>query len=159
MKDDFQLFKHHKNYSIYKSERGWLNYYSDGAIESLQMVHGEFDTKTNKLSPSKITVQDRTGEIYQWETLYINGYNMGQFGIAVTADGKMILFVCEGRQMTEGVAGLTTADVANVLLDLGCVEAINLDGGGSSCMLVNGKTTIKVSDGSQRAVGSTVMIK
>lgn len=61
--------------------------------------------------------------------------------------------------MTEGVAGLTTADVANVLLDLGCVEAINLDGGGSSCMLVNGKTTIKVSDGSQRAVGSIIMIK
>ena len=79
--------------------------------------------------------------------------------IGVTSDGKMVLFVCEGRQMTEGVAGLTTADVANVLLDLGCVEAINLDGGGSSCMLVNGKETIKVSDGSQRAVASTIMIR
>ena len=79
--------------------------------------------------------------------------------IGVTEDKKMVLFVCEGRQMTEGVAGLTTADVANVLLDLGCVEAINLDGGGSSCMLVNGKETIKVSDGSQRAVGSTIMIR
>lgn len=79
--------------------------------------------------------------------------------IGITADKKMITFVCEGREMTEGVKGLTTADVANVLLDLGCVEAINLDGGGSSCMLVNGKETIKVSDGSQRAVGSTIMIK
>lgn len=79
--------------------------------------------------------------------------------IGVTADKKLIVFVCEGRQMTEGVNGLTTADVANVLLDLGCVEAINLDGGGSSCMLVCGKETIKVSDGSQRAVGSTIMIK
>jgi exopolysaccharide biosynthesis protein len=79
--------------------------------------------------------------------------------MGVTSDRKMILFVCEGRQMTDGVKGLKTADVANVLLDLGCVEAINLDGGGSSCMLVCGKETIKVSDGSQRAVGSTVMIK
>ena len=61
--------------------------------------------------------------------------------------------------MTSGVFGLTTADVANVLLDLGCVEAMNLDGGGSSCMLVNGKETIKVSDGSQRAVASTLMLK
>ena len=85
--------------------------------------------------------------------------NQPRTAIGVTADKKMVLFVCEGRQMTEGVAGLTTADVANVLLDLGCVEAINLDGGGSSCMLVNGKATIKVSDGSQRAVGSTIMIK
>ena len=85
--------------------------------------------------------------------------NQPRTAIGVTSDKKMIIFVCEGRQMTEGVAGLTTADVANVLLDLGCVEAINLDGGGSSCMLVNGKATIKVSDGSQRAVGSTIMIK
>jgi exopolysaccharide biosynthesis protein len=71
----------------------------------------------------------------------------------------MILFVCEGREMTAGVKGLTTGDVADVLLELGCVEAINLDGGGSSCMLVNGKETIKVSDGSQRSVASTVMLK
>lgn len=85
--------------------------------------------------------------------------NHPRTAIGVTVDGKLITFVCEGRQMTDGVAGLTTEDVANVLLDLGCVEAINLDGGGSSCMLVNGKQTIKVSDGSQRAVGSTIMIK
>ena len=85
--------------------------------------------------------------------------NQPRTAMGVTADNKMILFVCEGRQMTEGVSGLTTADVANALIDLGCTEAINLDGGGSSCMLVNGKTTIKVSDGSQRSVGSTVMIK
>ena len=85
--------------------------------------------------------------------------NQPRTAIGMTKDGKMVLFVCEGRGMSEGVYGLTTADVANVLLDLGCVEAINLDGGGSSCMLVCGKQTIKVSDGSQRAVGSTIMIK
>ena len=85
--------------------------------------------------------------------------NQPRTAIGVTADKKMILFVCEGRKMTAGVSGLTTEDVANVLLELGCVEAINLDGGGSSCMLVNGKETIKVSDGSQRAVGSTIMLK
>ncbi len=85
--------------------------------------------------------------------------NQPRTAIGVTSDKKMVLFVCEGREMTEGVKGLTTADLANILLDLGCVEAINLDGGGSSCMLVNGKETIKVSDGTQRAVGSTVMIK
>lgn len=79
--------------------------------------------------------------------------------IGVTADNRMILFVCEGREMTEGVKGLTTADVANVLLDLECTEAINLDGGGSSCMLICGEETIVVSDLSQRAVGSTIMIK
>ena len=89
--------------------------------------------------------------------------NNPRTAIGVTADKKLILFVCEGRNQTEGVAGMTTEDVANVLLDLCCVEAINLDGGGSSCMLVNGKETIKetikVSDGKQRSVASTVMFK
>lgn len=85
--------------------------------------------------------------------------NQPRTAVGVTGENKMVLFVCEGREMTDGVYGLTTEDVANVLLDLGCKEAINLDGGGSSCMLVCGKNTIKVSDGSQRAVASTIMIK
>lgn len=78
--------------------------------------------------------------------------------IGVTVDDRLIMFVCEGRNMTEGVEGMTTAEVASVLEELGCVEAINLDGGGSSCMLINGKETIKVSDAVQRAVASAVML-
>ena len=85
--------------------------------------------------------------------------NHPRTAIGATADKKLLFFVCEGRNQTEGVAGLTTEDVANIMLDLGCVEAINLDGGGSTCMLINGKETIKVSGGTQRAVGSTVMMK
>ena len=85
--------------------------------------------------------------------------NQPRTAIGITADKKMIFFVCEGREMTAGVKGLTTADVANVLLDLGCVEAINLDGGGSSCMLINGIETIKGCDGNQRSVASTVMLR
>jgi exopolysaccharide biosynthesis protein len=33
-----------------------------------------------------------------------------------------------------------------MLKDIGCVEALNLDGGGSSCLLINGKQTITPSD-------------
>lgn len=79
--------------------------------------------------------------------------------IGVTEDNKLIMFVCEGRNMTEGVSGMTTAQVAEILEGLGCVEAVNLDGGGSTCMLVNGRQTIKPSDGSQRAVASAVMLR
>ena len=72
---------------------------------------------------------------------------------------RLVLFVCEGRGMTEGVAGLTTGEVASVMLSLGCKEALNLDGGGSSCLLVGGRSTIQESDGQQRAVGSVIMLK
>ena len=79
--------------------------------------------------------------------------------IGITAEGLLILFVCEGRGMTEGVAGMTFAEEAAVLKSLGCTEALNLDGGGSSCLLVEGKETIKVSDGAERPVGSVVILK
>lgn len=72
---------------------------------------------------------------------------------------RLVLFVCEGRGMTEGVPGLTTGEVASVMKSLGCTEALNLDGGGSSCLLVNGKSTIQESDGHQRAVGSAIILR
>ena len=61
--------------------------------------------------------------------------------------------------MTEGVPGYSTEDVANILLAFGCKEALNLDGGGSTCLLVNGLETIKPSDGGQRSVGNCIYIK
>lgn len=79
--------------------------------------------------------------------------------IGVTADNRLVLFVCEGRDMTEGVKGYSTENVAKILKEFGCTEAINLDGGGSSCLLVNGIETIKPSDGVQRSVGSCIYIK
>jgi exopolysaccharide biosynthesis protein len=67
-----------------------------------------------------------------------------------------VFFVCEGRNKTPNTPGLTLKEVADLLMDLGCTEAINLDGGGSSCMLINGQETIIPSDGKQRAITSMV---
>jgi len=62
-----------------------------------------------------------------------------------TKDGRLIILTVQGR--SPGIAeGATLEEVAKMLLDLRCFEAVNLDGGGSSCMLVNGKGTIKPSD-------------
>ncbi|MBR5856408.1 MAG: phosphodiester glycosidase family protein [Bacteroidales bacterium] len=79
--------------------------------------------------------------------------------IGATPNGQIVFFVAEGRGMTSGVYGFTTGEVANILKNLGCTEAINLDGGGSSCMLVNGKETIQPSDSYQRSIASAVMLK
>jgi exopolysaccharide biosynthesis protein len=85
--------------------------------------------------------------------------NAPRSAIGITKDNRMIFFVCEGRNMTPGVPGLSLADEAVILQDLGCTEALNLDGGGSSCMLINGKETIKPSDGTQRKVVTAVSLK
>jgi len=76
-----------------------------------------------------------------------------------TRDHQLIILVIEGRH--PGTAeGATLTQEARLLQELGCVEALNLDGGGSSCMLVNGKPTIQVSDKEgQRAVPAVFLIK
>ncbi|MBN8689040.1 MAG: phosphodiester glycosidase family protein [Chitinophagales bacterium] len=76
-----------------------------------------------------------------------------------TTDKKLIILVIEGRNA--GIAeGATLEQTARLFVELGCVEALNLDGGGSSCMLVNGKETIRVSDKEgQRPVPAVFLIK
>lgn len=78
--------------------------------------------------------------------------------IGYTADRKVILLVIEGR--FPGIAeGATLTELAVILKDLGCVEGLNLDGGGSSCLLVNGKETIRPSDKEgERAVPAVLIV-
>ena len=74
-----------------------------------------------------------------------------------TPDHKLIILAVQGRSESSG--GATLIEEAKILKDLGCVEALNLDGGGSSCMIVNGKQTIKPSDKEgQRAVPGVFII-
>jgi hypothetical protein len=75
-----------------------------------------------------------------------------------TRDNKLIILVIQGRSESSG--GATLGQEAQILKDLGCLEALNLDGGGSSCLLVNGKETIKPSDKEgQRAVPGVFLIQ
>lgn len=75
-----------------------------------------------------------------------------------TRDGYLIILVVEGRN--NGVAeGASLTQLAQMLKEIGCVEALNLDGGGSSCLLVNGKETIAPSDKTQRAVPAVFIIQ
>jgi len=78
--------------------------------------------------------------------------------IGYTKDHKLIILVCEGR--SDSADGLTLIEEAKIFKDLNCIEALNLDGGGSSCMLVNGKeTNIPSSKGVQRPVPSVFLIE
>lgn len=74
--------------------------------------------------------------------------------IGRTADHKIVLFVCDGRQSHSD--GATLLELAQILKGLGCVDALNLDGGGSSAILAGSTVLNKPSDGTERAVPSVV---
>jgi len=57
--------------------------------------------------------------------------------VGFTANNHVIMIVADGRQtISEGV-GLP--ELAQIMIDLGCIEAMNLDGGGSTQMAVGGQ--------------------
>jgi exopolysaccharide biosynthesis protein len=75
-----------------------------------------------------------------------------------TTDGYLIILVVQGR--FPGIAeGATLRQEALMLKELGCHEALNLDGGGSSCLLINGKETITPCDKTgQRPVPAVFLV-
>jgi hypothetical protein len=76
-----------------------------------------------------------------------------------TKDNKLIFLAIEGR-FPGKAEGATLTQTAQLLKDIGCIEALNLDGGGSSCLLINGKETITPSDKTgQRAVPAVFVVK
>jgi len=63
---------------------------------------------------------------------------------AVLDDGGILLITVDGR--SEESAGISLPDLAAMLLEFGAVQAINLDGGGSTTMYVDGRVVNKPSD-------------
>jgi hypothetical protein len=94
--------------------------------------------------------------------------------IGYRADGTTILLVVDGRQ--EASMGADVNELAEMMLGLGCVGAINLDGGGSTTMVARVAANPAIQPpqptyrlvntpidrgipGTQRAVGSVVLVR
>ncbi len=83
--------------------------------------------------------------------------------IGVTADGKVVLMSLDGRQEPFSCGG-SMHEIAQIMLEAGCVAAINLDGGGSTTFASRpeGKDKVEVinrpSDGSERAISTGIII-
>ena len=72
-------------------------------------------------------------------------------------DGNLVLLVIDGRQVNS--RGVDLMELAIIMRDLDCVEAINLDGGGSSAMVVDGKLMNRpAGTSSQREVMSAISV-
>ena len=89
--------------------------------------------------------------------------------IGIKSDGSVVMFMVDGRQAPYSV-GMTMAEVAAAMESLGCVQAVNLDGGGSSTFATQregepenntsaGLTLrCRPSDGYERKVSNTIMV-
>ena len=83
--------------------------------------------------------------------------------VGITYDGRVVMMVLDGRQEPFSAGG-SAYEMAQIMLDAGCVSAVNLDGGGSSTFAAKaeGSDTISVvnrpSDGYERSVSSSLLV-
>ena len=82
----------------------------------------------------------KDGEIYIDVTAQKLGAITGKnprTAIGYTANNEFIMVTVDGREKAS--VGMTLGELARMMKSFGCINAMNLDGGGSSVMYVNGK--------------------
>lgn len=78
--------------------------------------------------------------------------------IARLADGRILLVVADGRQPYHSL-GMTLPELATFLRALGATDAVNLDGGGSTTLVVRGTVVNLPSDeGGERPVSNALLV-
>ncbi len=76
--------------------------------------------------------------------------------VGVNAKGEVLLVVVDGRQ--DESVGMTFDELADLMLELGAVDAMALDGGGSSQLMVEGEIANSPSDGQERGINNAIVV-
>jgi exopolysaccharide biosynthesis protein len=84
----------------------------------------------------------------------------------ITKQGELLLVTVDGLLRKKGKEkhkkesiGATLEELSNLMLSLGAVEAMNLDGGSSSTMVINGRTVNNPTSGHQRRVSNAIVVR
>jgi hypothetical protein len=77
----------------------------------------------------------------------------------ITSDGKLLFVTVDGRQPGYS-AGASFKESAKIMQSLGALNAVNLDGGGSTTIVVNGKLLNRPSDTTgERPIGNAIIVQ
>jgi exopolysaccharide biosynthesis protein len=88
----------------------------------------------------------------------LSGRRHPRTAIGWRADGHLVLVTVDGRQPQKSV-GMTIEELAKLMIELGCVEAMNLDGGGSTTMVIRNKIANNPSDAAgERPVSDALLV-
>ncbi|MEO7454432.1 MAG: phosphodiester glycosidase family protein, partial [Fimbriimonadales bacterium] len=76
--------------------------------------------------------------------------------IGYTKNNEVVVVAVDGRSTNS--KGLTLDELARLMVKLGCTDAMNLDGGGSTTMVLGGTVLNKPSDGGLRGVANALLL-
>ena len=109
------------------------------------------------------TMLIRDGEIAVSRTDSYYNDRAPRTAVGITKTGKVVLMVLDGRQDPYSAGG-SMQEIAQIMFEAGCVDAVNLDGGGSTTFVAKqqGSENLEVisspSDGAARSVSTSLMM-
>jgi len=133
-----------------KNKKITLNYNFSPNLNEKKIVHA-VGGGPRLLKAGKIEI---SGQEENFQNDILNG-RAPRTAVALTKDNHLLLLTIDGRQSDLSV-GMSLEELAQTLKDLGAVEAINLDGGGSARMVIRGFTMSNPSE--KRLISNGVVV-
>lgn len=165
------------------------NFFGKGLItainEETNLLLGQFAIITNNINvqnalalETKIRVQqDVIGDYAECDNIIGGGVNLVKDGNPVAnsnrdrhprtivgkkADGTLVFVTVDGRQETSNMYGVIYDEMSAIMLHYGCNEAYNIDGGGSTTMIIREENKFRLvnspSDSSERLNSNALLI-
>lgn len=132
-----------------------------GASVTLRLIlQPEWSTVSDAVGGGPVLVRDgkpvyRANEAFE---VSVVAPRHPRTAIGQLADGRILMVVVDGRQSGYSV-GMTTFEMAQTMVRLGAVRAMQLDGGGSSTLAFDGVVLNRPSDGRERPIANALMLQ
>lgn len=140
--------------------RAWLDKVARGESATLHTHAPGWDGFTNALGGGPRLVKNGGIEVTDVAEAFREDVRIGlgpRTALGLDKQGRYILLVVDGRQGFYS-SGLTLRELAATMQKFGAVDALNLDGGGSTAMTVRGQVINRPSDGEERSVASVLLV-
>lgn len=108
--------------------------------EGRELNNDNFDIvrKETKFIASGYPILIREGRVMKISKSYFSRRNCPRTAVGIHPNGSMIIYVSDRATLRE---------VQSYLLNLGCIDAINFDGGSSTFLYINGKKVFSSNEG------------
>ena len=93
---------------------------------------------------------------WEWFSHRLSQRRAPRTAVGITDAGKLLFVTVDGRSRRN--TGMTLQELARLMISLGSLDAMNLDGGGSATMVVGGRIMNDPSDGRERPVASALIV-
>jgi hypothetical protein len=135
LKDKQQNFKLDIARHTDPAPAGYVTEHALQAGPNLLDTNGNYDNKALANEGFVRPKKDQLGHRQPPSTISADAPD-ARTAIGITADGHLLMLSVAGKNDLERSRGVTIEELAGIMKDLGCVKALNLDGGSSTTMYV-----------------------